>query len=294
MDLNIGRILERLERLGLRQNTLVIFSSDNGFSCGHHGFWLKGNGTFPLNMYENSVKVPAIFSQPGLLPQGAVSPALVSQYDFMPTLLDYLQLPPAGDSTLPGRSFLPVLQGHTNQSAQHVVVYDEYGPVRMIRTPEWKYVHRFPYGPHEISRMKNRVPVLLRRCASGLPHGLNNTWTRSATAPAPQFPAKDSRTESIPSTRLNPPLNARPKRHDPEPVPDSNRRRLSPHTLQKPAIRAINPVFDLKNAVFESIPMAGFLIRPPKTAITTRHPHPHRSPAVIVTGEADEGVPGVE
>ena len=127
--------------------------SDNGYSCGHHGFWHKGNGTFPLNMYENSVKVPAIFSHPGVLPAGKVSGAMVSQYDFMPTLLEYLGLPASKDKTLPGQSFLPVLQGKKDQSREEVVVYDEYGPVRMIRTPEWKYIHRFPYGPHELYDM---------------------------------------------------------------------------------------------------------------------------------------------
>jgi len=153
MDANVGRILETLERLGLRNKTLIVFSSDNGFSCGHHGFWGKGNGTFPLNMYENSVKVPMIFSHPGRIPAGRVRDALVSQYDFMPTLLEYLSLPLPDDPALPGRSFVDVLTGRTDQTDERVVVYDEYGPVRMIRTPEWKYVHRYPYGPHELYDM---------------------------------------------------------------------------------------------------------------------------------------------
>ena len=54
-----------------------------------------------------------------------------------------------------GRDFLPVLRGRTDQAGEHVVVYDEYGPVRMIRTPEWKYVHRYPYGPHELYDLVN-------------------------------------------------------------------------------------------------------------------------------------------
>ena len=70
LDLNVGRILDRLAALGIRENTIVVFSSDNGYSCGHHGFWHKGNGTFPLNMYENSVKVPFIVSHPGSIPEG--------------------------------------------------------------------------------------------------------------------------------------------------------------------------------------------------------------------------------
>ncbi len=153
MDQAVGRIVAELEKLSLRENTLIVFTSDNGFSCGHHGFWGKGNGTFPLNMYENSVKVPAIFSHPGRIPAALVTEAMVSQYDFMPTLLEYLHLPGVDDPLGPGRSFMPALTGQTDQARERVVVYDEYGPVRMIRTPEWKYVHRYPYGPHELYDM---------------------------------------------------------------------------------------------------------------------------------------------
>lgn len=92
MDENVGRLLDRLDEHGLTQNTLVVFLSDNGFSCGHHGFWGKGNGTVPRNMFENSIKVPAIFSHPGRIPAGRVEESMVSAYDFMPTLLDYLSV----------------------------------------------------------------------------------------------------------------------------------------------------------------------------------------------------------
>mgnify|MGYP001015754958 CR=1 FL=1 len=154
MDLQIGRLLDRLETLGLTDSTLVFFTSDNGFSCGLHGFWGKGNGTFPLNMYDSSIKVPAIASHPGRIPEGVVSHALLSGYDFMPTLLDYLGLDNPVKDELPGRSFSSVLHGKTDPVHDHVVVYDEYGPVRMIRTLEWKYVHRYPYGPHELYNIK--------------------------------------------------------------------------------------------------------------------------------------------
>jgi len=150
MDLNVGRIIERLEELGLREKTLVVFMSDNGFSCGHHGFWGKGNGTNPRNMYENSIKVPAIFSHPGTIPAGRVESTMVSAYDFMPTLLEYLDLPSPPERNLPGRSFLPLLRGRPMQRSEPVVVYDEYGPVRMIRTQRWKYVYRHSYGPDEL------------------------------------------------------------------------------------------------------------------------------------------------
>ena len=155
MDANVGRILDRLEALGIRGNTLVVFVSDNGFSCGHHGFWGKGNGTYPLNMYENSVKVPALISRPGAIPQGRVQPAMVSAYDFMPTLLDYLGLPLPQGRNLPGQSFLPALLGVEDSARESVVIYDEYGPTRMVRTKEWKYVQRYPDGPNELYDLVN-------------------------------------------------------------------------------------------------------------------------------------------
>ena len=155
MDTDIGRILDRLKELGLRDTTLIVFMSDNGFSCGHHGFWGKGNGTYPKNMYENSIKVPAIFSHPGQIPQDKVQTEMVSAYDFMPTLLDYIGLPLPEGGNLPGRSFLPLLLDQSQRGRENVVIYDEYGPVRMIRTREWKYVHRYPDGPHELYNLVN-------------------------------------------------------------------------------------------------------------------------------------------
>jgi choline-sulfatase len=150
MDSGIARILAALDELGLRENTLIVFLSDNGFNVGHHGICGKGNGTFPLNMYEESVKVPLIVSHPGNVPPGAVSSGLCSQYDFMPTILEYLGLENPEAERLPGRSFAAALRGEPDAGGEEVVVFDEYGPVRMIRDREWKYVHRFPYGPHEL------------------------------------------------------------------------------------------------------------------------------------------------
>lgn len=150
MDLDIGRILDKLEALGIRGDTLVVFASDNGFSCGHHGFWGKGNGTYPPNMYENSIKVPFVASQPGRIPEGSVQQAMVSAYDFMPTLLDYLSLPLPAGRNLPGQSFAPLLTGEGGTGRDEVVVYDEYGLTRMVRTEAWKYVHRYSEGPHEL------------------------------------------------------------------------------------------------------------------------------------------------
>ncbi len=155
MDAGVGRIIDALEAKGLRESTLLIFLSDNGFSCGHHGFWGKGNGTRPRNMYENSIRVPAIFSHPGRIPGARVEGAMVSAYDFMPTLLDYLDVPLPGDRNLAGTSFAPALRGREIEGRDRVVVFDEYGPVRMIRTRDFKYVHRHPDGPHQLFDLRN-------------------------------------------------------------------------------------------------------------------------------------------
>ena len=155
MDANIGRLLDYLEANGLRENTLVIFSSDNGMNMGHHGVWGKGNGTFPMNMYEESVKVPTLISRPGSLSEGAVCDEMLSHYDIFPTLLDYLGLDNPEAERLPGQSFAPLLRGENMSGRGNVVVFDEYGPVRMIRTTGWKYVHRFVYGPHELYNLED-------------------------------------------------------------------------------------------------------------------------------------------
>ena len=155
MDRGIGRIVAWLEQNGLRENTLILFTSDNGMNMGHHGIYGKGNGTFPQNMYDSSVKVPMLISRPGSLPQGVVNRDLLSHYDIFPTLLDYVGLANPQAGSLPGSSFAPLLGGRPMPGRDHVVVYDEYGPVRMIRDRRWKYVHRYPYGPHELYDLEN-------------------------------------------------------------------------------------------------------------------------------------------
>lgn len=156
MDRALGRVLARIEQQGLRDSTLIVFSSDNGFNAGHHGIWGKGNGTWPLNMYDSSVKVPAIISQPGRVLAGAVRHELLSAYDLPATLLELVGLDPGPMEAGPGRSFAKLLlaSGEGQNKGEHdgdrVVVHDEYGPTRMIRTRAWKYVHRWPDGPHEL------------------------------------------------------------------------------------------------------------------------------------------------
>lgn len=147
VDVNVGRILQKLESMGLRENTLVIFTADQGWNAGHHGVWGKGNGTWPFNMYEESIHVPMIWNHPGRIKAGLTPSPMISSYDFFPTILDYLGVPAPEDPKRFGRSYAPFLRGATPRWSNRL--YFEYSYVRAIRTENLKYVQRTKEWPSE-------------------------------------------------------------------------------------------------------------------------------------------------
>lgn len=148
VDENIGRILAALERLGLRENTLVIFTADQGWNAGHHGVWGKGNGTIPFNMYEESIKVPLIWNHPGRIAAGQVLNPMVSSYDYFATILDYLGIEAPRKPEIVGRSYADFLRGR--QPAWTNRLYFEYAYVRALRTETLKYIERAEGWPGEL------------------------------------------------------------------------------------------------------------------------------------------------
>jgi arylsulfatase A-like enzyme len=140
-DANIGRIVDRLAQLGMREDTLVIFTADQGWNAGHHGVWGKGNGTVPFNMYEESVRVPLIWNHPARIRSGSSVSAMVSSYDFFPTLLSYLGLSCAPDTRRVGRSYAGFLTGDRPRNWTNRLHF-EYAYVRAIRTENLKYLER--------------------------------------------------------------------------------------------------------------------------------------------------------
>lgn len=158
MDAAVGRIVSKVNELGLREDTYIIFMSDNGMNMGHHGIWGKGNGTFPQNMYEEAIKVPCIFSCPSKIKAKGVCSTLVSQLDVFPTLLELAGINETySDPYRPGSSFVSLLGMKSKEKylEKDIIIYEEYGPVRMIRNEEEKYIHRYPYGPHEYYDLVN-------------------------------------------------------------------------------------------------------------------------------------------
>lgn len=152
MDSDLGKIVEYLKKEGLWEDTIFIFTADNGMSMGHHGIFGKGNGTFPLNLYDTAVKVPMIITYPGGIQGGTVAEGLYSHYDLLPTIAELMGEEPEPDC--PGRSFREIFRGQVPDGRDAVVVYDEYGPARMIRTREYKYIQRYLYGEDEFYDLK--------------------------------------------------------------------------------------------------------------------------------------------
>jgi choline-sulfatase len=143
MDVMIGQILEALERNGLAENTLVVYTSDHGEQVGEHGLWWK------QTFYEDSARVPAILRWPGRLPENTRSPRVCSALDLNATMLDALDCPPLAHSR--GRSLLSVLDDPA--APWEDVAFSEFcldqagagGPFaeagvvqRMVRRGDWK------------------------------------------------------------------------------------------------------------------------------------------------------------
>lgn len=149
MDAGVGRILQRLEEKGLEEETIVIFTADNGMNMGHHGIWGKGNGTYPPNMYDSSVKVPLIIRVPGNEKKGMVCSNMAAQYDFFPTILELAGCEWKPGKDQPGRSMLNMIKNPDVKDSDRVIVYDEYSKTRMIKKGNYKYVHRYGDGPCE-------------------------------------------------------------------------------------------------------------------------------------------------
>ena len=152
VDEGVGKIFEALRRNGLEKNTVVIFSGDNGMNLGQHGIWGKGNGTYPQNMYDTSVKVPFFVWGPGFVRQGAVVDNLAGHCDLLPTLREFLgqDNSRAVEEKLPGESFLEELTVGRGPVDRRICILDEYGPVRMIRSRRHKLVHEGIRGGHQL------------------------------------------------------------------------------------------------------------------------------------------------
>jgi arylsulfatase A-like enzyme len=152
VDDGVGEVMAALKRLGLDDNTLVVYAGDQGLMGGQNGMWGMGDHMRPIGAHELMMHVPLIFRHPGRIPAGKTSDLFVSNYDFLPSVLTYLGLGREKPAKSPGRDYSDVLLGKTIPW-QDVVFY-EMENTRAIRTDAWKYVARHPDGPFELYDMK--------------------------------------------------------------------------------------------------------------------------------------------
>ncbi len=150
VDDGVGTVLAALDRLGLADDTVVIYGADQGWVGGQNGLWGMSDHTRPLSAFDGMMHIPLIVRHPGRVPAGSTSDLMVSGYDVMPSLLTYLGLGErmADKPKTPGRDFSPALRGEPVEWED--VVYFENENVRAIRTSGWKYIHRHPDGPFEL------------------------------------------------------------------------------------------------------------------------------------------------
>lgn len=156
IDEAVGRVIDELEAQNLRESTLLVFTSDHGLNCGHHGIWGKGNGTYPLNMVEESIRIPLIFNHPDNLLGSQQRNEFVDHCDTFNTIVEYVGVDlPLSPNDYPGRSYLALLDGSKPVTDWRNFQFGEYGNLRMIRTLSHKLTLRYPDGPCELINLND-------------------------------------------------------------------------------------------------------------------------------------------
>ena len=155
MDDGIGQVIDALKASGQYDNTLIIFSSDNGGhlpSQANNGPLRDGK----QSMYEGGLKVPTAMSWPGKIPAGSVAEQMNLSMDVYPTLLEIAGLEPR--QPIEGRSFLPVMLGENAPAEERTLYFTRreggtrYGgqSIYAVRKGDWKLLQNSPYEPYEL------------------------------------------------------------------------------------------------------------------------------------------------
>jgi arylsulfatase A-like enzyme len=142
VDDGVGRLLDYLRDSGLERNTMIVFTSDNGFLIGDHGLIDKRNA------YEGSIRIPMVVYAPGLVPAGVTNPGRIRTLDFAPTFLDLAHV--ARPPQFEGESALPLMSGEVAPKDWHPgdFVYEYYW--------EWN----FPMTPTTFAIERDRVKYI--------------------------------------------------------------------------------------------------------------------------------------
>ncbi len=143
VDENVGRVLDYLEANNLMDNTLIVYTSDQGFYLGEHGWFDK------RFVYDESFKTPLLVAWPGKIAPKSTSTTMVQNLDYAQTFLEAAGIPAPAD--MQGESLLPLLTGHPEAWTRDAVYYHyyEYPAVHMVKrhyavvTEQYKLVHYY-------------------------------------------------------------------------------------------------------------------------------------------------------
>ena len=141
VDDNVGRVLDYLDENGLAENTIVVYTSDQGFYLGEHGWFDK------RFIYDESFKTPLLIRWPNEIKPGTTEEEMVQNLDFAQTFLEAAQIKAPED--MQGESLMPLLKGKSDQWNREAVYYHyyEYPSVHMVKrhygivTKEYKLAH---------------------------------------------------------------------------------------------------------------------------------------------------------
>jgi arylsulfatase A-like enzyme len=148
VDENLGRVLDHLDQNGLSDDTLIMYTSDNGFYLGEHGWYDK------RFMYEPSLSVPLLVRYPRLIPGGRVEDRMVLNIDYAPTILDFAGVPIP--SQMQGESLRPMLEGRPTPEWRQSIYYSYFENSWELRhlkqeelsDPSFQYFTPHRIGPH--------------------------------------------------------------------------------------------------------------------------------------------------
>ena len=135
MDQQVGRLLDALDRLGLREETIVVFVSDHGYNLGEHDCWSK------VSLWEGSVRIPMIISHPGMKEShGSTCRSITELIDLYPTLSELCGLQENQPAILQGKSLTAHLKGEVQDLGESLAYTVSYGgQAASIRTERWRY-----------------------------------------------------------------------------------------------------------------------------------------------------------
>jgi len=138
IDWSIGKILEKIKQEGLDDNTLVIFTSDNGPWWQGSTEGLRGRKN---HIFEGSFRVPLILRYPGIIPSGSICPSLTMNIDLFPTCLDIADVDLPKDRIIDGHSLFPILEDE-NVLGHDTLYFYKGDTLLAMRQGDWKYIRR--------------------------------------------------------------------------------------------------------------------------------------------------------